>query len=84
MAKHLAGNPTPPPIGTPCPVCGSRKYALCFDHDHTTKRHRGWLCNQCNRAIGQLGDNLAGLMAAVNYLTNAPTEIENKPNQETI
>jgi hypothetical protein len=47
------------------------KSALCLDHDHTTGKFRGWLCGHCNRAIGQLGDNLTGLMRAVRYLRRA-------------
>jgi hypothetical protein len=44
---------------------------MCFDHDPQTHRFRGWICQNCNTAIGKLGDNLAGLMAAVNYLSNS-------------
>ena len=58
QSKKLAGNPLTPSMGTPCPICGDSKHKLCFDHDHNTKKHRGWLCPQCNRAIGQLGDNI--------------------------
>ena len=67
-SKKLAGNPSPPVIGTSCPICGETKYRLCFDHDHYTKKHRGWLCPQCNRAIGQLGDDIEGLTKAIDYL----------------
>ncbi len=44
---------------------------MCFDHDPVTHKFRGWICQNCNTAIGKLGDNLAGLMAAVHYLSNA-------------
>jgi hypothetical protein len=43
---------------------------MCFDHDPETHKFRGWICQNCNTAIGKLGDNLTGLMAAVNYLRN--------------
>ena len=64
-----------PPEGTPCYCCGkpmthSGKYAMQFDHDHTTDTFRGWLCKQCNVGIGQLGDDLDGVMKAVQYLIN--------------
>jgi hypothetical protein len=75
QSKKLAGNPLAPPIGTPCPICGNTKHKLCFDHDHHTKKHRGWLCPQCNRAIGQLGDNISGLMRAVKYLEQHETNV---------
>lgn len=65
-----------PPEGTPCQICRRpmvyRRSAslMCFDHDPVTHEFRGWICQNCNTAIGKLGDNLAGLMAAVLYLSN--------------
>jgi hypothetical protein len=44
---------------------------MCFDHDPQTHKFRGWICQNCNTAIGKLGDNLAGLMAAVRYLQSS-------------
>jgi hypothetical protein len=57
-----------PPLGTPCDNCGKTDQKLIFDHCHKTAKFRGWLCYQCNTAIGNLGDNLDGLMKAVKYL----------------
>jgi len=57
-----------PPIGTPCDCCGKSTDMLVFDHDHETNAFRGWLCYQCNTSIGNLGDNLEGIMRAVKYL----------------
>jgi transposase len=57
-----------PPIGTPCDNCGKSTKKLIYDHCHETEEFRGWLCYQCNTAIGNLGDNLEGLMQAVRYL----------------
>lgn len=51
-----------------CEICG-RKLQLVFDHDTTTKRFRGWLCRTCNAGLGQFGDTLAGVEAAVAYLS---------------
>ena len=56
-----------------CEVCGSPK-ALCYDHDHDTMKFRGVLCNKCNRAIGQLGDNEEGVLAAYEYLRREHNE----------
>jgi hypothetical protein len=55
-----------------CELCGqpqnTKRDALDLDHDHATGGLRGWLCNQCNSAIGKLGDDAAGLLRAVAYL----------------
>ncbi len=46
-----------------CPFVG----ALVCDHDKQTGDIRGWLCTPCNTALGRLGDNEAGLTAALAY-----------------
>lgn len=53
-----------------CECCGRDKgsRALANDHCHVTNVFRGWLCYSCNSAIGKLGDDLAGLFRAVEYL----------------
>ena len=43
--------------------------ALSVDHDHATGAIRGLLCQNCNTAIGLLGDNPERLQAAISYLT---------------
>lgn len=42
-----------------------------LDHDHTTGKFRGWLCNKCNRGFGYFGDTLEGMKQGVNYLERA-------------
>lgn len=56
-----------------CQVCGSNN-ELCYDHCHTTMKFRGVLCRQCNRSIGQLGDNSEGLRKALDYLLKAEND----------
>jgi hypothetical protein len=56
-----------------CEICSSTK-ELCYDHDHKTMEFRGILCRACNRSIGQLGDSLAGLLKAVDYLKRKHTD----------
>lgn len=51
-----------------CEVCGTTEN-LVYDHCHDTMAFRGVLCRQHNAAIGQLGDTIEGLQAALNYLT---------------
>lgn len=55
------------PIGKSCRIC-IKKVPLVFDHCHKTSKFRGWICKDCNAAIGKLGDDLAGLERARTYL----------------
>ena len=52
-----------------CQVCGrditSKK---CIDHCHTTEKIRGVLCNNCNTALGLVGDNVQILSKLIRYL----------------
>jgi len=58
-----------------CDICGTslvfpkstRRYHI--DHDHSTGKVRGLLCNNCNTGLGQFKDNIDSLEAAINYLT---------------
>lgn len=56
-----------------CAICGcpetkeNAKY-LAVDHDHNTGKIRGLLCNNCNRALGLLKDDVLVLQNAINYL----------------
>lgn len=55
--------------GGVCAICGDRPDQwLAVDHCHSTGAIRGLLCNNCNRAIGLLGDRVDRLKAAINYL----------------
>jgi hypothetical protein len=58
-----------PDPNTPCECCG-RMGELILDHDHTTGAFRGWLCRECNSGLGFLGDDVAGITAALLYLTS--------------
>ena len=71
--KGLPEPTRPEPETCECCGVGSRQ-ALCLDHDHATGVFRGWLCHKCNLGIGKLGDNLTGVMQAVNYLQGKSNE----------
>lgn len=53
-----------------CAICGEvAKKTLDIDHCHTTDKVRGLLCNNCNRGIGHLKENINILKKAIEYLT---------------
>lgn len=59
------------PKGTLCSICekpASPGNGIVFDHCHVTKLFRGYCCNSCNRSIGILGDDVDGILKALNYL----------------
>ena len=60
---------TAPPKPDVCDCCKNPVENWVMDHNHDTEKFRGWLCRNCNMAIGKLGDNLEGVMKAVNYLS---------------
>jgi len=55
-----------------CAICGVHQSKLnkrlCIDHDHSTGKIRGLLCNHCNFVIGHAHDNPDILMSAIVYL----------------
>lgn len=60
-----------------CSIChttdpGMGQQTLAVDHDHDTGEVRGLLCHPCNTGIGLLGDNVARLQAAAEYLGRSP------------
>lgn len=63
-----------------CPICNKTEEELktnnrwndrsvwCLDHDHHTLAFRGWICNNCNIAIGRLHDDPTIAYNAYKYL----------------
>lgn len=70
-----------------CPICSKNKEDILgaggkkqktswvIDHDHNTKKFRGFLCHNCNRAIGCFGDNTETLWRAIEYLLESKGEM---------
>jgi hypothetical protein len=42
-----------------------------IDHDHTTGKIRGWLCQSCNQGLGNFKDSINNLKTAIAYLEAA-------------
>lgn len=74
-----------PPKPEICDLCGKKpphNKKIVLDHCHETEQFRGWLCDPCNVGLGNLGDNLDSLMAAVLYLQKAEGKLVD--NQENL
>jgi hypothetical protein len=56
-----------PPSDSKCAIC-HREDALCLDHDHETGKFRGYLCQNCNMALGKLGDTVEAIRRVLAYL----------------
>lgn len=59
--------------GGVCAICRTpppdpRGFRMHVDHDHESGRVRGILCGPCNQGIGNLGDDVERLRAAIKYL----------------
>jgi len=50
-----------------CEICGrpqrhvsmGQVVSLCIDHNHSTGKVRGMLCNDCNKFIGMFGEDIS-------------------------
>ena len=47
-----------------------------LDHNHTTKEFRGWICDNCNVAIGRFADSVSSLKKAINYLKDGNEKLK--------
>lgn len=67
---------TAPPKPDVCECCKKIPRKWCLDHNHEDDTFRGWVCEPCNTGMGKLGDNLSGIVNAMNYFLSRPN-----PNQ---
>ena len=59
-----------------CAICGGEgfkmnegvRHGLNLDHCHATGKVRGWLCHNCNRALGLLQDSPELMRRAAEYV----------------
>ena len=54
-----------------CEICGASPKdgkRLCIDHNHTTGKLRGLLCDKCNTGLGMYKENITLLKKAITYL----------------
>lgn len=56
-----------------CPICEKITIPdltskVVLDHDHTTGKIRGWICDSCNTGIGRFKDDVTLLKKAIHYL----------------
>lgn len=79
VRKLIKQSAPPVPENHTCPICqktelqvrgrgGKKSGTWCCDHDHTLNTFRGWICHQCNRALGNFGDDVQRLSRAIDYL----------------
>lgn len=54
-----------------CEICGMRgkkRNGIVVDHNHETHKFRGWLCSNCNTALGLVNENTKTLQSMIDYL----------------
>jgi hypothetical protein len=60
------------PINLTCPICHDEvlgSYAR-LDHNHHTGKIRGWICDNCNTAIGKLKESSEVIQRAMEWIKN--------------
>lgn len=83
ILKEIKKTAPPIPENHNCPICDMNEFDIrskygmnkktiwCCDHDHNTNTFRGWLCNKCNLALGNLNDDIKRLENATKYLNQS-------------
>jgi len=69
-----------PPPPAKCECCSQKTDKMTHDHVRGTITLRGFLCKTCNTGMGNLGDNLKGLLQAAVYLEKDKSKIIKKLN----
>ena len=58
----------PKPRDGKCQACGETPDVLHLDHDHTTGKFRGYVCEGCNHSMGKSNDDPEKLIKQAEYL----------------
>lgn len=69
--------------GNVCAICSSRRKSMCVDHSHSTGEVRGILCRSCNAMLGQVGDDVAILARAIQYVNCYQPRVQQASNDLT-
>jgi hypothetical protein len=75
LLEAEAGRPRP----TICEACGNDQREIHFDHCHKTGVFRGWLCRDCNQALGFVKDDPIRLLQLIKYLEQASPDTGASP-----
>jgi hypothetical protein len=72
-----------------CAICGYERKdgdELVWDHDHKKNVFRGYCHDSCNRSVGVLGDDVGGLLRALNHAlkTDPHKLVQNEDGSITI
>lgn len=74
---EIAGRPRP----EKCELC-SEVAIVRFDHCHNSGNFRGWLCDRCNRTLGQVKDDPSLLRRMADYLELHNGQVDDEPAQK--
>ena len=53
---------------TTCEICLKQHKKIVLDHCHTSGQFRGWICDPCNIALGNVQDDVGTLYRMISYL----------------
>jgi len=77
-----------PPMPSKCEIESCTRKAYVCDHDpnitDSQLAFRGWLCDECNSAIGLLGDDINGISETINYLNRAKERVRSIQRANTV
>ena len=77
-AAFKRDNPTPPP-GSICPLCERPRDQFVADHCHITNEMRGYICGNCNLALGGFDDNSEFLERAAAWVRQGGSATDRQP-----